>query len=176
MRRDRIRSHARRRGGSTAGTVVVLIVVAVATFAVLALLMNIAERKREATTPFFTVVELTDKTVDPEVWGKNFPLQYDSYKRTVDMERTTFGGSEAMPREPTEGDPREITSRSKLDLIPQLRRIWNGYAFAVDYREKRGHAYMLEDQTLTQRQVVVQQPGTCIQCHASVYDAMMTLG
>jgi nitrite reductase (cytochrome c-552) len=27
------------------------------------------------------VVELTDDTEDPAVWGKNFPLQYDDYKR-----------------------------------------------------------------------------------------------
>ncbi len=156
--------------------VVSLIVVAIATFAVLSLLMNIAERKREAKTSFFSVVELTDETVDPEVWGKNFPLQYDGYIRTVDMERTTFGGSEAMPREPTSEDQRTVTSRQKLDLIPQLRRLWAGYAFAVDYREKRGHAYMLEDQALTERQRVVQQPGTCIQCHGSVYAPMMRLG
>ena len=151
------------RGASTRRTfvsliVVSLIVVAIATFAVLSLLMNIAERKREAKTSFFSVVELTDETVDPEVWGKNFPLQYDGYIRTVDMERTTFGGSEAMPREPTSEDQRTVTSRQKLDLIPQLRRLWAGYAFAVDYREKRGHAYMLEDQALTERQRVVQQP------------------
>ena len=29
--------------------------------------------------------------------------------------------------------------------------MWAGYAFAVDFRKKRGHAYMLEDQTFTQR-------------------------
>jgi formate-dependent nitrite reductase cytochrome c552 subunit len=33
------------------------------------------------------------------------------------------------------------------------------YAFSVDYREKRGHAYMLLDQTFTERQTVVKQPG-----------------
>jgi nitrite reductase (cytochrome c-552) len=33
---------------------------------------------------------------------------------------------------------------SKLDDDPLLRTIFNGYAFAIDYREERGHAYMLE--------------------------------
>ena len=47
--------------------------------------------------------------------------------------------------------------------------MWAGYAFAKDFREERGHAYMLDDQIFTERQQVVQQPGTCIQCHASVY-------
>jgi nitrite reductase (cytochrome c-552) len=35
---------------------------------------------------------------------------------------------------------------------------------------------MLEDQTLTERQQVVQQPGTCMQCHASIYLPYRTLG
>ena len=43
------------------------------------------------------MVELTDDTEDPAAWGKNFPLQYDDYKRTVDQVRTRFGGSEALP-------------------------------------------------------------------------------
>ena len=63
-----------------------------------ALLVNIFERKQEARNPFFRVVELTDTTEDPAVWGKNFPLQYDGYKRTLDQVRTRYGGSEALPR------------------------------------------------------------------------------
>jgi nitrite reductase (cytochrome c-552) len=47
--------------------------------------------------------------------------------------------------------------------------MWAGYAFAKDFREDRGHAYMLEDQTYTERQIVAKQPGTCLHCHASVY-------
>jgi nitrite reductase (cytochrome c-552) len=45
--------------------------------------------------------------------------------------------------------------------------MWAGYAFAKDFREERGHAHMLEDQTYTERQQVG-QPGTCLHCHASV--------
>jgi nitrite reductase (cytochrome c-552) len=54
--------------------------------------------------------------------------------------------------------------------------MWAGYAFAADFREERGHAYTLEDQIFTQRQIVVKQPGTCGQCHASVYVPMKKLG
>jgi nitrite reductase (cytochrome c-552) len=54
--------------------------------------------------------------------------------------------------------------------------MWDGYAFAVDFREERGHAYMLDDQTFTERQNVVKQPGTCINCHASAYAAYKKLG
>ena len=50
--------------------------------------------------------------------------------------------------------------------------MWAGYAFAVDFREKRGHAYMLDDQTFTERGRQFKQPGTCIHCHASVYVAV----
>ena len=61
-----------------------------ATIVGIALLMNIFERKQEARNPFYRVVELTDDTEDPAVWGKNFPLQYDDYKRTVDQVRTRY--------------------------------------------------------------------------------------
>jgi hypothetical protein len=74
------------------------IVVAVATAVVLAVLVSVVERKQEAKTPTFRVVELTDDTEDPAEWGKNYPLQYDSYKRTADMVHTRYGGSEAEPR------------------------------------------------------------------------------
>jgi len=136
--------------------------------ALTAFLVNIFERKQEAKNPFYRVVELTDETVDPEIWGKNFPMQYDGYKKTVDMVRTRFGGSEAMPRTPRQVDPRSVVAQSKLEEDPRLKRMWAGYAFSVDFREERGHAYMLLDQIFTERQKV-KQPGTCLHCHASMY-------
>ena len=142
----------------------------------LALLVNIFQRKQEARNPFFRVVELTDDTVDPSVWGKNFPLQYDDYLKTTDQVRTRYGGSEAEPRTPTQADPRSIVAQSRLEEDPRLKTMWAGYAFAKDFREERGHAYMLDDQTFTERQQVVKQPGTCINCHASVYVAYKQLG
>jgi len=140
------------------------------------LLVNIVERKQEARNPFFRVVDLDDQTEDPAIWGKNFPLQYDGYKRTVDQVRTRFGGSEAVPRTPTAVDPRSVVAQSRLEEDPRLKTMWAGYAFAVDYREERGHAYMLEDQTFTERQRVAAQPGACMHCHASVYVPYKKLG
>src|SRR5687768_11516851 len=134
-----------------------------------ALLANIMERKQEALNPFYRVVELTDTTTDPAVWGRNFPLQYDDYLRTVDQVRTRYGGSEAMPRDPTEGDPRGVVAQSRLEEDPRLREFWAGYAFAADFREERGHAFMLDDQVFTERQDVAAQPGTCLHCHGSMY-------
>jgi nitrite reductase (cytochrome c-552) len=152
------------------------IAAAVAAGAVTALLVNIFERKQEARNPFFRVVELTDETEDPEIWGKNFPLQYDGYRRTVDQLRTRYGGSEAVPRTPSAADPRSIVAQSRLEEDPRLKTMWAGYAFATDFREERGHAYMLEDQTFTERQHVAKQPGTCMHCHASVYLPYKRLG
>ena len=149
-----------------------LLAVVIATFAAvgaLALLMNIFERKQEAKYPFFRAVELTDDTTDPAIWGKNFPQHYEDYKRTVDQVRTRYGGSEALPRTPTEADPRSVVAQSKIEEDPRLKKMWAGYAFARDFREERGHAYMLEDQVYTERQRVAKQPGTCLHCHASVY-------
>ncbi len=148
---------------------------AVAAFGVTGLLVTIVQRQQEARNPFMRVVEVTDDTVDPAQWGKNFPMQYDQYKRTVDMVRTRFGGSEAIPHAPDSDDPRSETARSKIEMNPRLKRMWAGYAFSIDYREARGHAYMLEDQTLTQRHQV-QQYGNCMNCHASVYTIYKELG
>src|SRR6185369_7478442 len=140
----------------------ILITAAIAALAaagVTALLVNIFERKQEARNPFYRVVQLTDTTEDPAVWGKNFPLEYDAYRRTVDQVRTRFGGSEAVPRTPTKADPRSIVAQSRLEQDPRLKTMWAGYAFSKDFREERGHAYMLDDQMFTERQQASPQPG-----------------
>jgi nitrite reductase (cytochrome c-552) len=146
-----------------------------ASVAALALLTNIFERQVEARDPFVRVVEITEETEDPAVWGRNFPNQYDTYVRTVDQERTRFGGSEALPRSPDGADPRTVVAQSKIEEDPRLKTMWAGYAFSRDFREERGHAYMLEDQTFTERQAVG-QPGTCANCHASTVVAWRKLG
>jgi nitrite reductase (cytochrome c-552) len=151
------------------------VVAAIVSAGLAALLVNIFERKQEARNPFMRVVDVTDETVDPAIWGQNFPLQYDSYRRTVDQVRTRYGGSEAIARTPTAADPRSVVARSKIEEDPRLKTMWAGYAFAIDFREERGHAYMLDDQTFTGRQSKP-QPGTCLNCHASMYAAYMKAG
>ena len=149
---------------------------ALAAAGITAILVSIFERQQEARNPFYRVVDLDDQTEDPAVWGQNFPQQYDAYLRTVDQERTRYGGSEAMPRTPTDADPRSIVAQSRLEDDPRLKTMWAGFAFSVDFREERGHAYMLDDQSFTERQQVVQQPGACMHCHASVYVPYTRLG
>jgi nitrite reductase (cytochrome c-552) len=162
-------SSPKRRFGGPRVIITAAVLSAAAAVGVTALLVNIMERKQEAKNPFFRVVELDDETTDPAIWGKNFPLQYDDYKKTVDQVRTRYGGSEAVPRTPTQADPRSVVAQSRIEEDPRLKTMWAGYAFAADFREERGHAYMLEDQLFTERQHVAKQPGACLHCHGSMY-------
>ncbi|WP_460705922.1 ammonia-forming cytochrome c nitrite reductase subunit c552 [Luteococcus sediminum] len=146
------------------------------TLVIAALLANVAKRQTEAQDTYFKAVELTDTTVDPAVWGKNFPIQYEMYKKTAEMEPTEHGGSNPTKRTPTADDPRTVVSAQELEREPRLVKLWAGYAFATDYREARGHEYMLEDQRLTRRVTEFDQPGTCINCHASTYTVFNELG
>jgi nitrite reductase (cytochrome c-552) len=156
-------------------TVTALVAAAIAV-GVTALLVNVFTRTSEARNPFYRVVALDDNTTDPALWGKNFPLQYDDYLRTVDQVRTRYGGSEAVPHVPSKADPRSVVAQSRLEEDPRLKVMWAGYAFATDFREERGHAHMLEDQAFTERQHVTKQPGTCLNCHASMWVAYKKLG
>ena len=153
------------RGWTTAGVAAVIVVVAIATAAVTALLVNIFERKSEARQPFVRLVQVTEDTTDPAEWGVNWPKQYDSYLRTAEATRTRFGGhggSEAMPEQ-------------KIERDPWLKRMFLGYAFSIDYRDRRGHAYMLVDQEETERQTKP-QTGSCLHCHASIMPLYRKLG
>ncbi|WP_413287595.1 ammonia-forming cytochrome c nitrite reductase subunit c552 [Bdellovibrio sp. HCB337] len=153
----------------------VLISSAVTAFAVF-MIMDISEKKLQAHSPFQLRVPITDDVDDPAIWGQNFPDHYQMYLQTVDQTRTKYGGSEALPHIPTDKDPRGQVSQSRLDEDPRLKVMWAGYAFSVDFREERGHAYMLTDQFYTERQHVTKQPGTCLNCHASTYVYMKKLG
>src|SRR5688500_15183296 len=80
-------------------------VVAAAAAGGAALLMNIFERKVEQRTPYVRVVDVGENDTDPAKWGKNWPVQYDGYKRTAISTKTRFGGhggSEALPEEKIE--------------------------------------------------------------------------
>ena len=125
-----------------------------------ALLTNIFERKQEARQAYVRLVEVTEDTDDPRVWAQNWPMQYDSYLKTSLPTATKYGGRGLGA---SDGGPAE----QKLDRDPRLRRIFAGYAFALDYRDRRGHFYGLFDQEATRRVSERQQPGACLQCHAS---------
>ena len=144
----------------------VIILTAAATFAVMMLRENIATRKQEAMQVVFKLVDLTEQSVDPAEWGKNFPRQYDGYLRTSEHTGTQYGGGGS-----------DTLSTDKLASDPRLKTIFAGYAFGTDYRARRGHAYMLTDQRETKRvQLPFRQTGACLQCHASNTGAYRKIG
>ncbi len=147
------------------GLLVIAIIAAAGTAVALRLHDNIAERQTEAKTTSLRLVDLDETTVDPEVWGKNFPRQYDGYLRTVERNGTKYGGG---------GSEAVATDRLKED--PRLVSIFAGYAFAIDFRNRRGHAYMLDDQRGTKRVTERPQPGACLHCHASNTVAFRKMG
>jgi len=129
------------------------------------LLININERKSEVEESYKKLVKVTEDDTDPEKWGINWPKQYDSYKLTAEATKTRYGGhggSEALPEQ-------------KIERDPWLKRMFKGYAFSIDYRDRRGHAYMLEDQEQTKRQTKPQS-GSCLHCHASIMPLYRELG
>src|SRR5262245_24801977 len=139
----------------------IVILAAAGILAAAYMIYNISQRKQEARETAFRLTTITEQTEDPKEWCKNFPRQYDGYIRTVDTQPTRYAGSENFQR---------------LDSDPALRTIFNGYAFAIDYREERGHAYMLSDQRETERVRQKPQPGACLQCHASNVVAYRRVG
>ncbi len=133
-------------------------------FSVLALLVSIFERKQEARATYVKVAEIPDDEPDPAVWGRNFPAEYDAYKRTMNTSELTkystygrYGGSEAF---------------SRLDRYPDLKRLFAGYPFSVEYREERGHLRAIEDLLATKR-LGDAKPGTCMTCKSSQVPGLM---
>ena len=148
----------------------VAIVTAVITAGVAALLVNIFQRKQEARASFVRLVEVSEDDVDPAKWGINWPREYDGYQRTADPTSTKYGGGLVGP----EG----LLPPEKAKRDPWLTRIFAGYLFAIDYRDRRGHAHMLEDQEVTKRNVPseAKQSGNCLHCHASIMPLYRKLG
>jgi nitrite reductase (cytochrome c-552) len=151
------------RGRRLRGFAVATIGCAIVSAGVAALLTTIFEHKQEAKNPYLRLVEVDESTTDPAPWGMNWPRELDGYQRTAEHTRTDFGGSEALPDEKSARDP-------------WLKRLFAGYAFAIDYRDRRGHAYMLADQEATKRVTERPQPGSCLHCHAAVIPTYRRLG
>lgn len=140
------------RRGNAMLLVLVFLVAAVGAAVVTWVLIVMFGHKQAARLPFVRVAEVTEISTDPEPWGRNWPQQFDGWKSTAGDE--FYGGSSALPE-------------SKLESNPWLKRLYAGYAFSIDYREARGHAYMLYDQTVTERVTQRPQAGACLHCHAS---------
>jgi nitrite reductase (cytochrome c-552) len=131
----------------------VFVAAVVATLVITYVLVTMFEHKQEARSPYLRIVELNETSVDPELWGQNWPNHFEQYKMTAGDK--FYGGSSAM-------------AQSKLETHPWLKRLYAGYAFSIDYREARGHAYMLYDQVVTERVNKKPQAGACLHCHGSM--------
>jgi nitrite reductase (cytochrome c-552) len=130
----------------------VFLVAVVGTLLVTWVLVTMFGRKQEARQPFVRLADVNEISTDPEPWGQNWPHQFDGWKATAGDK--FYGGASAMPQ-------------SKLEQHPWLKRLYAGYAFSIDYRQARGHAYMLYDQGVTERVTKKPQTGACLHCHAS---------
>mgnify|MGYP000105270696 FL=1 len=115
-RADRREKHAGRRKRRKRWTgprrrwvpIAVLVVVAIGSAALTWLLTTIVEHKQEAKWPFAQVVQLTDTTYDPAVWGENFPIQYEQYKKTIEDTDGDFIKVDPTAEDPAEPDRKSV--------------------------------------------------------------------
>ncbi len=93
------------------------------------------------------------------VWGQNYPLEYEAYKKTaVSDTKTKYGG--AFPRDYLEEDPRLVI-------------LFAGNVFSKDYLQARGHYYSLTDATKTGRQKYPVNAGSCMTCKSTDVPRLM---
>ncbi|HPG34393.1 MAG TPA: ammonia-forming cytochrome c nitrite reductase, partial [Lentimicrobium sp.] len=110
---------------------------------------SILERRTESKLYFQTVKAIPDWEPRNEVWGENFPREYETYASTLDTSfRSAHGGSATI---------------DYLEEYPELVVLWAGYAFSRDYNQGRGHYYAVNDIRKTLR-TDVPQPATCWTC------------
>lgn len=84
-------------------------------------------------------VQIPDGTIDPQVWGKAYPVEYNLWKQTE--EPTPPGKSKYKM-----GFDADNITYDKLSMYPYMALLFNGWGFGIEYNEPRGHANMLKDQ------------------------------
>jgi nitrite reductase (cytochrome c-552) len=119
---------------------------------------SIVERRSEAQLYFQLTEPLPEFEPRNEVWGRNFPRQYQSYLQTLD---TTFESKYAG-----------AAMIDYLEKYPEMVIMWAGYAFSRDYNQGRGHYYSANDIHNTLR-TIQPQPATCWTCKSTDVPRMM---
>jgi nitrite reductase (cytochrome c-552) len=113
---------------------------------------SIMERRGEARIAYQMTKPLPDWEPRNEVWGENFPREFETYKATLDTTfRSKYAGSSW--RDLLADDPRNVI-------------LWAGYAFSRDYAQARGHYHAIRDIRNTLR-TGVPQPATCWTCKST---------
>lgn len=113
---------------------------------------SIIERRNESFT-LQMLKPLADWEPRNEVWGENFPREFETYMK---MNDTTFKSKYA--------------GSAKVDYLkeyPELVVLWAGYAFSKEYNQARGHSYAITDIRNILRtggNAVSPQPATCWSC------------
>lgn len=92
---------------------------------------SIMERRAEASFVNVPKVKLSENEPRNEVWGENFPREFQSYYQTADTSYLSKYNGNAMI--------------DMLDVDPRMVVLWAGYGFSKDYNQGRGHYYAVED-------------------------------
>ena len=101
-------------------------------------------------------VTIADGEIDPAVWGKAFPAEFELWKKT---EEPTPVNKSKYKR----GYDVDRITYDKLAEFPYMAVLFNGWGFGVEYNEPRGHAHMLRDQ-LEVDPSRVKAGGVCLTC------------
>ena len=101
-------------------------------------------------------VKISDGEIDPQVWGKAYPAEYELWKKT---EEPTTAGKSKYKR----GYDVDRITYDKLAEYPYMALLFNGWGFGVEYNEPRGHAYMIRDQ-LEVDPSRIKAGGVCLTC------------
>jgi nitrite reductase (cytochrome c-552) len=92
---------------------------------------SINERKTEAQFVDLPRIEISDNEPRNEIWGENYPKEFQSYYETEDTSfRSLYNGGKEI---------------DMLEVDPRLVVLWAGYGFAKDYKQGRGHFYAITD-------------------------------
>jgi nitrite reductase (cytochrome c-552) len=117
---------------------------------------SILERRTEAA--YVNVPKNEINQFDPrnEVWGENYPREFQSYYGTADTTfQSKYNGNVMI---------------DMLEVDPRLVVLWAGYGFSKDYNQGRGHYYAISDLQNTLRTGAPKSktdgpmPSTCMTC------------
>jgi nitrite reductase (cytochrome c-552) len=141
---------------------VLFLATVVVVFLIGLLASSIIERKTEAVYTLQMVKPINEWEPRNEVWGGNFPREYESYLNTLKTDYASkHGGSKMI---------------DYLDKYPELVVLWAGYGFSKDYNQGRGHAYAVEDIRNTLRtggNEISPMPATCWTCKSTDVPRLM---
>ncbi len=101
-------------------------------------------------------VTIGDNEIDPEIWGKAYPEEYELWKMT---EKPEPAGKSKYKR----GFDADHITYDKLSEYPYMALLFNGWGFGVEYNEPKGHANMLRDQ-LEVDASRIKAGGVCLSC------------